>query len=65
MKRMTIDIALLYEQIKVCETKTDNASDDYECNLFLGIENLLSDIADATENEDIVQFINITKEKKD
>ena len=65
MKEMKIDLDLLYEQIKACEIKVDNASDGDEYDLFLGIENLLVAIAEATENGEIVQFTNTTDGSED
>ena len=49
---MKIDTNLLDQQITLCSTKANNASDELERDLFTGLENLLTELSCALENDD-------------
>lgn len=51
-----IDTNLLDQQIALCTTKANNASDELERDLFTGLENLLTELSCAIENDDEIEF---------
>lgn len=53
---ITIDTKLLNQQITLCSTKANNASDELEMDLFTGLENLLTELSCALENNDEIEF---------
>lgn len=51
-----IDTNLLDQQITLCTTKANNASDELERDLFTGLENLLTELSCALENNNDIKF---------
>lgn len=51
-----IDTKLLDQQIALCSTKANNASNELERDLFTGLENLLTELSCALENDDEIEF---------
>lgn len=51
-----LDTKLLDQQITLCSTKANNASDELERDLFTGLENLLTELSCAIENDDDIEF---------
>lgn len=50
--KITIDTNLLDQQIAMCTIKANNASDDFERDIFTGLENLLGEISCALDNDE-------------
>ena len=54
--KIKIDMRLLKDQIDICDTQAINARTEYECDMFDGIANLLSEINYALENDKEIEF---------
>ena len=61
---ISIDTKLLNQQIALCTTEANNTKDALERDLFTGLENLLSKLSCALENNDEIELKEVMLQRK-